>query len=157
MKGTLVFAACLTLVAASAASAQAVATTHARGTFDVATTPQTVADSGARTLLGRYSLTKQFRGDLDGTSTAEMLTGGNVSTGSAGYVAMELVTGTIGGRRGTFVLQHSGTLTRGTAQLTIRVVPESGTGQLAGISGSMSITITNGVHYYDFEYAIGSP
>jgi hypothetical protein len=74
--------------------------------------------------------------------------------GSAGYVAMERVTGSIGGRSGTFVLLHSGTMTRGAALLTLTVVPDSGTGQLAGLSGTMSITIVEKKHLYEFDYTL---
>ena len=98
------------------------------------------------------SIDKQFAGDLAGTSQGEMLSVGTAVEGSAGYVAMEQVTGTLEGRSGTFALQHSGTLNRGAQALSISVVPDSGTGQLAGISGSMSIRIDGGKHSYDFEY-----
>jgi len=125
--------------------------THAAGTFDVKLAPQ--ADEADAT-LGRLSIDKQFHGDLDGTSRGQMLTAGTDVEGSAGYVAMERVRGALHGRRGTFALQHSGTMTRGAPSLTIRVVPDSGTEELAGLSGSMSITIAEGRHSYDFEYAL---
>ena len=125
--------------------------THAAGTFEVKLTPQ--ADDGDPT-LGRLSLDKQFHGDLEGTSRGQMLTAGTDVEGSAGYVAIERVRGTLHGRRGTFALQHSGTMTRGAPSLTIRVVPDSGTEELAGLSGKMSITIAEGRHSYDFEYAL---
>jgi len=97
---------------------------------------------------------KQFHGDLEGTSKGQMLTATTDVKGSAGYVAIERVTGTLHGRSGSFVLQHSGTLTKGAAQQSITVVPDSGTGQLVGIAGKMTITIADGKHSYDFEYTL---
>lgn len=126
---------------------------HATGSFEVKITPQ--ADDFLKgSSLGRMTIDKQFHGDLEGTSKGEMLTGGDVSKGSAGYVAIEQVTGVLNGRSGSFILQHSGTMTRGTPQLAISVVPDSGTGQLAGLSGTMSIKITDGKHFYDFAYRL---
>jgi hypothetical protein len=125
---------------------------RASGTFEVKLTPQATAEGAS---LGRMSIDKQFHGDLEATSRGEMLSAGSVATGSAGYVAMEQVRGTLHGRSGTFVLQHSGTMTRGTPQLTVAVVPDSGTDQLAGLSGTMSITIADGEHSYVFEYTLG--
>jgi hypothetical protein len=101
------------------------------------------------------SIDKQFYGDLQGTSKGEMLAAMTTVKGSAGYVAMEQVDGALQGLSGTFVLQHSGTMTRGVQQLAISVVPDSGTGQLAGLAGTMTIAIADGKHSYDFEYAIG--
>jgi hypothetical protein len=124
--------------------------TRGKGTFDVKLTPHATEDA----TLGRMSIDKEFHGDLDGTSTGQMLTAGTSVTGSAGYVAIERVTGTLQGRSGSFVLQHSGTMTRGAPQLTITVVPDSGTGQLVGLTGKMAITIADGKHFYDFEYTI---
>ena len=126
---------------------------HAAGTFEVKLQPQ-AAEAGADATLGRLSIEKQFHGDLEGTSRGQMLTAGTDVEGSAGYVAIERVTGTLHGRRGSFALQHSGTMARGAPSLTIRVVPDSGTGELADLSGSMSITIAEGKHSYDFEYAL---
>ena len=105
-------------------------------------------------MLGRMSIDKQFHGDLEGTSRGQMLTAGTAVTGSAGYVAIEHVSGTLHGRGGTFVLQHSGTMTRGAPQLSITVVPDSGTGELVGLAGQMAIVIADGKHSYDFEYTI---
>jgi hypothetical protein len=104
--------------------------------------------------VGRTSLSKQFHGSLEGTSKAEMLTAMSSVKGSAGYVAIERFTGTLDGRNGTFVLQHSGTMTRGVPQLSITVVPDSGTGQLVGLSGKMTVDISGGKHSYVFDYAI---
>jgi hypothetical protein len=127
--------------------------THAAGTFDVKLAPQG-PDDEAEATLGRLSIDKQFHGDLEATSRGQMLTAGTDVEDSAGYVAMERARGTLHGRRGSFILLHSGTMTRGAPSLTIRVVPDSGTEELAGLSGSMSITIVEGRHSYDFEYAL---
>lgn len=127
-------------------------TTHAIGTFEVKATP--VTTDGLDVELSRLTLEKQFHGDLEGTSKAVMLAASTGVKGSAGYVAMEKVTGTLKGRSGSFILQHSGTMTRGEPQLKVSVVPDSGTGQLAGLSGTMAIKIADGKHSYDFEYII---
>jgi hypothetical protein len=100
------------------------------------------------------TMDKQFSGDLAGTGKGQMLSAGTSVKGSAGYVAIEKFTGTVGGRSGSFVLQHSGTMTRGTPHLAISVVPDSGTGELAGISGTMTIRITDGQHFYEFDYSL---
>lgn len=128
--------------------------TRAAGSFDVTLAPQTPYNQDPAAALGRFSLDKQFHGDLEATSKGEMLTAGSPATGSAGYVAVERVTGTLKGRSGSFALQHTGLMTRGTPELTIIVVPDSGTGQLAGISGRMTINIVDKKHFYEFEYAI---
>jgi Protein of unknown function (DUF3224) len=126
---------------------------QASGTFEVKVIPQKPDNKEAESAsLGRFSLDKQFHGDLEATSTGEMLGAMTEVEGSAGYVAMERVRGTLRGRAGTFVLQHSGTMTHGTPALTVTVVPDSGTGDLAGISGTMEIKIENGKHFYEFEY-----
>jgi hypothetical protein len=108
---------------------------HAAGGFEVKVEAQGDADKAEGSTLGRYSLDKQYHGDLEGTSKGTMLTAGTEVKGSAGYVAIERVTGTLKGRRGSFVLQHSSTLTRGEPLQSITVVPDSGTGQLAGLTG----------------------
>jgi hypothetical protein len=100
------------------------------------------------------SIDKQFHGDLEATSKGEMLTAGTGVKGSAGYVAIEKVSGSLHGRSGAFVFQHSGTMTRGAPQLTITVVPDSGTGELVGLAGKMAIDVVNGKHSYDFEYTL---
>ncbi|HTC93158.1 MAG TPA: DUF3224 domain-containing protein [Terriglobales bacterium] len=126
-------------------------TTHAAGAFEVKLNPQTPYEAS----LGRMSIDKQFHGDLEAASKGEMLSIMTAVKGSAGYVAMELVSGTLHGRQGTFVLQHSGTMTRGAPQLSITVVPDSGTGQLAGLQGTMMIKIEEGgKHFYEFEYTL---
>lgn len=126
-------------------------TTHASGTFDVKMVAQ-ASEEGAT--VGRFSLDKQFHGDLEGTSKGEMLAISSTVPGSAGYVAMEQVTGKLNGRTGTFALQHTGTMTRGAAQLSVTVVPDSGTGELVGLSGKLDIKITEGKHFYEFDYTI---
>jgi len=127
-------------------------TTSAIGTFEVKLTPQTPDDKGAG--VGRMSIDKQFHGDLEAASKGEMLAVRTGVEGSAGYVAMESVTGTLHGRSGSFALQHSGTMTRGTPQLSVTVVPDSGTGQLQGLAGEMKIDIADGKHSYEFQYTL---
>ena len=137
-----------------ATAKEKVVTSHATGTFDVKLTPQP-ADEGADPALARMTIVKQFHGDLEGTSKGIMLaSSATIVKGSGGYVAMERVTGTLKGRTGTFVLQHSGTMTRGTPQLTVTVVPDSGTAQLEGITGSLTIKIDAGKHSYEFDYTL---
>jgi hypothetical protein len=134
-------------------------TNHASGTFDVKMTPQAAGDKAGddNAPVGRYSLDKQFQGGLEATSKGEMLAVGTAVEGSAGYVAMEQVTGTLNGRKGSFALQHTGTMTRGAAQLSVTVVPDSGTGELAGLAGKMEIKIADGKHYYDFAFTLEAP
>lgn len=125
----------------------------ASGPFDVTMTPQSTADS----TVGRFALTKQFHGDLEARSVGEMLSAMTATKGSAGYVAIENVTGRLNGRTGTFFLQHTGVMTRGETKLVISVIPDSGTGELAGLTGAMAIRITaEGAHYYEFEYSLPS-
>lgn len=127
---------------------------RATGTFAVKLSPIPAYDQDEGAALGRMSIDKQFRGDLEGTSKGEMLTAMTGVEGSAGYVAIERVSGRLHGRSGTFVLQHSGTMTRGAPQLTITVVPDSGTGELAGLAGTMTIDIADGKHSYTLEYTL---
>jgi hypothetical protein len=124
---------------------------RASGTFEVKMAPLTTGDE----VPGRMSLDKQFHGALEATGKGEMLTAMTSVQGSAGYVAVERVTGKLDGRSGSFVLQHSGIMNRGEPNLTITVVPDSGTGELAGIAGTMKINIADGKHFYDFEYTLG--
>ena len=131
-------------------------TTHASGTFEVRLTPQQHEEGVGDPTVGRLAISKKFHGDLEGTSLAQMLAVGTDVKGSAGYVAMERVTGLLAGRSGTFALQHSGTMTRGTPKLSVTVVPDSGTGELAGLSGSMVINIIDGKHFYEFDYQIAT-
>jgi Protein of unknown function (DUF3224) len=125
---------------------------EAHGDFAVKLAPQSAADAP----IGRMSIDKQFHGDLEATSKGEMLAFMTSVKGSAGYVAMEQVTGTLNGRSGTFVLQHSGTMARGDQQQSVTVVPDSGTDELKGLAGKMTIIIANGKHSYDFDYEIAS-
>jgi hypothetical protein len=127
-------------------------TQHATGTFEVKLTPQD--DKTGDASMGRMTFEKQWQGDVEGTSTGQMLTGGDVKTGSAGYVAMEKFAGSVKGRKGTLIFQHSATMTAGKGDLTITVVPSSGTEDLKGISGKLTIKIENGKHFYDFEYSL---
>ena len=129
-------------------------TSRASGTFEVKLNAQTPHHKDEAAPLGRMSIDKQFHGDLDATSKGEMLAAGTEVKGSAGYVAMERATGKLHGRNGTFVLQHSGTMTRGSPQLTVTVVPDSGSDQLKGLVGKMAIKIDGGKHFYDFEYTL---
>jgi hypothetical protein len=127
-------------------------TSRATGTFEVKVLPQ-AADQGFEA-VGRMLLDKQFHGDLEASSKGQMLAAGTDVKGSAGYVAMEQVSGTLHGRTGTFVLQHSGTMNRGEPQLSVTVVPDSGAGRLVGLTGRMDIIIEGGKHSYEFEYAL---
>lgn len=121
----------------------------ARGTFDVKLNPLPAHCPE----LGRMSIDKEFQGDLHATSLGEMLSAMGAVKGSAGYVAQERVTGTLGGKRGSFVLQHNATMTRGTPALQIIVVPDSGTEELTGLTGTMHIVIEGKAHSYVFEYS----
>lgn len=129
-------------------------TTRAAGTFEVKLSPLTAYDDAEGSPLGRMSIDKQFHGDLEGTSKGEMLTGMTSVKNSAGYVAIERVTGTLHGRNGTFILQHSGTMTRGTPTLVVTVVPDSGTVQLEGLAGTLAIIIEGGKHSYELDYTL---
>lgn len=126
----------------------------AYGAFSVALAPQREPDEADGVSMGRMSIAKQFDGDLVGTSRGEMLTAITPVEGSAGYVAVERFSGKLGERSGSFVLQHSGLTTRGAQQLLIIVVPDSGTGQLAGIAGTFRLQISNGNHFYEFDYSL---
>ena len=133
-------------------------TSHAKGPFDVKLAPQSLAfdDSDDGAARGRMSLDKHFHGDLEAVSKGEMLTAMTGTQGSAGYVAIERVTGTLGGKRGSFILQHTGTMDRGAPQLVITVVPDSGTDDLVGLRGTMTIDVAaGGAHSYGFDYTLG--
>jgi hypothetical protein len=127
---------------------------HATGSFDVKNAPLAPDDALTGTSIGRFGLDKQFHGDIEGTSKGEMLGTGDPGKGTAGYVAMEQVTGTLNGRTGSFALQHLGTMDHGKMTLTVTVVPGSGAGELSGISGTMTITIADRKHSYAFEYTL---
>jgi hypothetical protein len=144
---------------ASAVQKGAAMPTHATGTFDVKLVPQPpldeANDKAEGSTLARMSIDKQFHGDLEATAKGQMLTCVTDVKGSAGYVAIERITGTLNGRTGSFVLQHNGILTRGAQQQSVTVVPDSGTGQLAGIAGKMTGTVdAAGKHSYDIEYTL---
>jgi Protein of unknown function (DUF3224) len=128
----------------------------AAGMFDVKINPLAAYNASADAKLARMSIDKEFHGALEATSQGEMLSAGTDVKGSAGYVAIERVTGTLDGRSGGFVLQHNATMTRGAPYLNIIVVPDSGTGELVGLSGNMRIIIDKGKHSYEFEYSISS-
>jgi hypothetical protein len=126
----------------------------AKGAFDVKVVPVATAEHTGGTTLGRFSLDKVFHGDLEATSAGEMLTAGTAVKGSAGYVAIERVEGTLAGRKGTFVLQHLGSMSAGGQNLTISVVPDSGTGELQGLAGTVAIEIEGKAHFYRFDYTL---
>ncbi|MEL5504147.1 DUF3224 domain-containing protein [Serratia ureilytica] len=127
---------------------------HATGTFDIKLTPQTATAEIETAKLSRMTIDKQFHGDLTAASLVEMLAVRMDAHGSAGYVAMERVTGTLHGHKGSFVLQHSGTMNRGVSSLQLTVVPDSGTGELTQLSGSMTIEIDQGTHRYTMDYVL---
>ena len=127
------------------------------GSFDVKMTPETAHAAGASAGIGRMSLDKRYHGALDATGVGEMMTAMTATKGSAGYVAIERVEGTLDGRRGGFFLQHAGTMDRGSPSLSITVVPDSGNGDLEGLTGRLAIRIEDGKHFYDFDYAIAAP
>lgn len=129
----------------------------AKGAFEVSLKPEPISAVASTSGVGRLSIDKRFTGDLVGTSTGEMLSAmGNVE-GSAGYVAIERVSGQIGGRVGSFSLQHTGIMKRGAPLLMVTVIPDSGTEGLAGIEGTLSIDITDGQHAYTFNYSLPEP
>jgi len=153
------FALALVILAATVpqfASAQGATrmSTVAKGTFTVEMKPQAEPTAVDGVNLGRMLLDKRFEGDLVGTGKGEMLTALTSVKGSAGYVAIERVAGTLHGRSGAFVFQHSGSMNRGAQQLSITVVPDSGTGALVGISGTFKLNIVDGKHFYEFEYSL---
>ena len=129
-------------------------TIRASGSFEVKITPQPTDEYADGAVLGRLTIDKHFHGDLEGTSKGQMLSGGTSTKGSAGYVAIERVTGTLAGRRGSFILQHSGTMNRGAPQLTISVVPDSGTDELTGLAGTMTIDVSDAKHAYELTYTL---
>jgi hypothetical protein len=132
--------------------------TTAKGTFDTTINEPPSYDRDDGAVLGRTLIEKRFDGDLSAISTVEMLSAGSATVkGSAGYVALERVTGTLGGQTGTFVLQHSGIMNRGAASLSVTVVPDTGSGGLVGIRGTMSIDVVGGAHVYSFDYDFDPP
>jgi hypothetical protein len=127
---------------------------RANGTFEVKLNAQPPVENVGDPSVGRLSIDKQFHGDLEAASKGEMLAAGTDVKGSAGYVAIERVTGTLQGRTGSFALLHRGIMTRGEPQLSVIVVPDSGSGQLIGLAGTIAINIVEGKHFYDFEYTL---
>ena len=134
-------------------------THHATGTFEPALTPTTLADTNADKTLGRMVISKQFHGGLEAKTQGEMLTVRTATKGSMGYVAIEQVTGTLDGHAGSFTLLHSGIMDRGAPTLAVNVVPDSGTGALTGLTGTMTINVApDGKHSYDLAYTLpGAP
>ena len=126
-------------------------THHAVGTFTVKVLPLAPAPAEG---LGRFSIDKQIQGDLEATTKGEMFSGGDPRAGAAGYVAIEMVTGTLAGKQGSFAMQHSGTMDANGPKMTVIVVPGSGSGELKGIAGTFAIKIEGGVHSYDLEYTL---
>jgi uncharacterized protein DUF3224 len=126
---------------------------RATGSFEVSLEPLSNAEVSSDALLGRLLLNKKFIGDLAASARGQMLSAGTTTRGSAGYVAIDQVTGTLDGRKGSFLLQHSGSMQRGVPSLSIRVVPDSGTDELAGLTGTLSINVVDGKHFYDFLYS----
>jgi hypothetical protein len=125
----------------------------AKGSFDVKATPQPAAE-GDDPSVSRMTFDKQFHGDLEGTSKVQMLAAGTSVKLSGAYVALEKVHATLTGHKGSFILQHNATMNRGVPSLIITVVPDSGTDQLAGISGKLSTDIKDGKHFYTFDYTL---
>ena len=128
--------------------------THVSGSFSITMTPATTPQRSGRTALGRMLLQKVYTGELAATASGEMLSAVTDTSGAAGYVAIEAITGVLQGRQGSFVVQHAGTMADGRQELSIVIVPHSGTGQLEGISGTMAIRIEAGQHFYDLDYAL---
>ena len=124
------------------------------GNFDVQLTPQPATVGIESAKLGRQTLNKTFHGDLNATSLGEMLAAMTDVKGSAGYVAIERITGTLLGKQGSFVLMHTGTMNRGAAQLVVQVVSDSGTDGLTGLTGQMGIQATSGQHVYTFDFTL---
>lgn len=145
----------VTVTPAAAQSTNPESETHtvtrtARGTFEPKLTPVPMHSPA----LGRMTIDKEIHGDLEATTQGEMLAAMTAVKGSAGYVAMELVTGTLNGKKGTFVLQHYAFMNRGTPDLKVVVVPDSGTEELTGLSGSFKIIVEGKKHSYEFEYSL---
>jgi hypothetical protein len=128
----------------------------ATGSFTVAFSPMDFEGAAGGSHLGRRGLNKRFSGDLEGSSVGQILSAMTDTAGSASYVAIEQVTATLAGRSGSFVLQHSGVMDRGAASLSVSVVPDSGTGDLVGLSGRMDIEIAAGEHRYRFDYGLAA-
>lgn len=143
--------ACALLAPQSTAPKETPVMHHAHGTFKVDVHPLTPAPAEG---LGRFSIDKQIHGDLEATSKGEMYSGGDPKQGVAGYVAIEMVTGTLTGKHGGFALQHFATMDPAGPKMQIIIVPGSGTGELKGIAGTFTIRIENGQHFYDLDYTL---
>jgi Protein of unknown function (DUF3224) len=126
----------------------------ASGTFSVNLQPMPFEDVADEAMLGRLSINKQIIGDLVATTQGQMLSAGTAIKDSAAYVAIERVAGSLNGKTGSFVLQHTGIMNRGVPSLTVRVVPDSGTGELVGIQGEFKINIADGIHSYKLIYSL---
>ena len=126
-------------------------TEHAKGTFNVNLTAQ---QDGPSPAVGRMIIEKKFSGDLEATSEGQMLMASTAVQGSAGYVAIEKVTGKLNGKSGSFYLQQNGVMNRGAGELSVNVLPDSGTDELKGLTGKMNIIIADGAHSYEFDYSL---
>lgn len=129
-------------------------TQHASGSFDITTTPAAPPEHEGRTAIGRMQLDKQYAGDLAATGNGQMLTAVTDTQGSAAYVAIERISGTLKGKKGSFVIQHTGRMSAGATHLTIAVVPDSGTEELTGLSGTMALRLVERKHFYEFDYVL---
>jgi hypothetical protein len=146
---------CMALTGIAQEQTKTPMTQHATGPFDVKIVPQKSDSEVAQAAnFSRMTIDKVFHGDLEATSKGEMIATQLEAKGSGGYVALERVTGSLKGRKGSFVLQHSATMDRGVPHLSVTVVPDSGTDDLKGLSGKMNIIIAEGKHSYDFEYTL---
>ena len=154
---TLIAAMLIAITPTAAAAKEEPMTQTAKGTFEVSLKPLEMEGIDAKAKLGRMSIDKQIAGDLEATTVGQMLTAMTDTQGSAGYVAVEKVTGSLHGKQGSFVLQHNGTMNRGAASLTVSVVPDSGTGELAGLEGEFRIIVEEGKHLYEFDYRLPAP
>ena len=129
--------------------------THASGTFEVKIVPQSAEEKAGDPSIGRMSVDKHYHGDIEGSGLGQMLTGMAADVKDSGaYVAIERVRGTLHGRKGSFALHHRGIMTRGAQELVITVIPDTGTGELTGITGTMTIDIKDGNHFYGFDYKL---
>lgn len=130
---------------------------HAKGSFEVKMTPKPWSDTSDEHGFGRFMLDKQYHGDLEAAGVGQMLTAGNGAPGSSGaYVALEKITGSVDGRKGAFVVYHLGIMNRGVPELKLAIVPESGSGELQGIGGTITIAVADGKHSYDFAYTLAT-
>ena len=130
---------------------------HAKGSFEVKMTPKTWSETSEEHGLGRFMLDKQYHGDLEAGGTGQMLSAGSGAPGSSGvYVAIEKITGVLDGRKGSFIVYHVGVMNRGVPELKLAVVPDSGTGELQGLAGNITIAIADGRHSYDFAYTLAT-